>query len=157
MNRYDTINTKQNFVFTDFDLCQSQLVTTDPIFSLLAENYTDASGKVIESHPNNDIMLLFNQERIEKTLGTEIAKRFIDQMQPKQDALKELRKKVSDSDLLKICKSRYIQTPSELLSWSQYLNDNYETLVDEIRATSVVNEPTTPTTPTDEPNTEPTT
>lgn len=43
--------------------------------------------------------------------------------------MSELRKKVSDTDLLSFCKSRYIQTPSELRAWSNYLNTEMSDLV----------------------------
>ena len=35
---------------------------------------------------------------------------------------------------MQFCKSRYIQSPSELLAWSDYLNANYDSEVARIQA-----------------------
>lgn len=76
-------------------------------------------------HHGNDIGLLFNQKRLDK-LGKDGVTSFLNSLVPKSDSLSKLRKKCTDQELIAICKSRYIQTPSELLAWSDYLNYNYE-------------------------------
>ena len=39
---------------------------------------------------------------------------------------------MSDYDLLKFCKSRYVQSPSEMMAWLDYLSANYEKLSDDV-------------------------
>lgn len=77
---------------------------------------------------NNDIYLLLNQNRL-SALGEDNVKKILDSIASQSSPMSELRKKVSDSDLLSFCKSRYIQTPSELRSWSNYLNTEMSDLV----------------------------
>ena len=76
----------------------------------------------------DDIYMLFNQQRL-SSAGVDTVKAWLNQLTPKSDALGELRKKCSDEQLLQLCKSRYIQSPSELLAWSEYLNQNFEQIV----------------------------
>lgn len=77
---------------------------------------------------SNDIYLLLNQNRL-SALGEDNVKKIFDSIGSQSSAMSELRKKVSDSDLLSFCKSRYIQTPSELRAWSNYLNTEMSDLV----------------------------
>lgn len=77
---------------------------------------------------NNDIYLLLNQNRL-SSLGEDNVKKILDSIASQSSSMSELRKKVSDSDLLAFCKSRYIQTPSELRAWSNYLNTEMSDLV----------------------------
>lgn len=76
----------------------------------------------------NDIYLLLNQNRL-SALGDDNVKKILDSIGSQNSAMSELRKNVSDSDLLSFCKSRYIQTPSELRAWSNYLNTEMSELV----------------------------
>lgn len=83
---------------------------------------------------DNDIALLFNQNRL-NLLGTDGAKAFLaelDKNMSSSPALSSLRQKVSDDDLLKFCKSRYVQSPSEMMAWLDYLSANYEKLSDDV-------------------------
>lgn len=83
---------------------------------------------------DNDIALLFNQDRL-SALGTDTVKAFVSQLDKQMSsvpALASIRKKVSDEDLLRFCKSRYIQTPSEMMAWVDYLSANVEKLSDDL-------------------------
>lgn len=78
---------------------------------------------------HDDIYMLFNQSRLlADGVGTDTLKSWLNTLTPKSDPLSELRKKCTDEQLMQLCKSRYIQSPSELLAWSEYLNDNFEQL-----------------------------
>lgn len=73
----------------------------------------------------NDITLLFNQQRIEKTIGVDTINHWLDSLSSSASSvLDNLRKKVSDSELLKFIKSRHLQSISELLLWSEYIEEN---------------------------------
>lgn len=69
----------------------------------------------------NDLILLFNQERL-SALGDSAMLEYINSIAPSNDGLSDLRSKCSDSELLSLVKSRHIQSRSELLRWSEYLN-----------------------------------
>ena len=73
----------------------------------------------------NDITLLFNQQRIEKTIGVDTINHWLESLSSSASSvLDNLRKKVSDNELLKFIKSRHLQSISELLLWSEYLEEN---------------------------------
>lgn len=96
-----------------------------PIYdSLLVEHNVELDVTAV----NNDIYLLLNQNRL-SALGEDNVKKILDSIASQSSVMSELRKKVSDSDLLSFCKSRYIQTPSELRAWSNYLNTEMSDLV----------------------------
>lgn len=80
----------------------------------------------------DDIYMLFNQQRL-LSAGKDTIQTWLNSLTPKSNALDELRKKCSDSELMSICKSRYIQSPSELLAWSEYLNANYDKLIQDAK------------------------
>lgn len=96
-----------------------------PIYDSLLVNYSKSLDAVSVS---NDIYLLLNQNRL-SALGEDNVKKILDSIGSQNSAMSELRKNVSDSDLLSFCKSRYIQTPSELRAWSNYLNTELSSLV----------------------------
>lgn len=96
-----------------------------PIYDTLLVNYSKSLDAVSVS---NDIYLLLNQNRL-SALGEDNVKKILDSIGSQSSAMSELRKKISDSDLLSFCKSRYIQTPSELRAWSNYLNTEMSDLV----------------------------
>lgn len=81
----------------------------------------------------DDIYMLFNQQRLAH-MGADTINAWLNTLTPRSDALAQLRKKCSDEQLMELCKSRYIQSPSELLAWSEYLNSNYADIVGEMQA-----------------------
>ena len=75
----------------------------------------------------NDIFMVLNQKRLDSmTLA-----QFSDWLDHDRSAssLSEVRKNMTDSQLLQFVKSRYIQHPAELQSWMSYLQTNYESEV----------------------------
>ena len=78
------------------------------------------------------IFVLFNQQRLE-SLGTSAAQNFLDSLQQSSDALAELRKKCSDDDLMKMIKSKYLQSPAEILAWCRYMDANVEEFNKEVQ------------------------
>lgn len=96
-----------------------------PIYDSLLVNFSKSLDAVSVS---NDIYLLLNQNRL-SALGEDNVKKILDSIASQNSAMSELRKNISDSDLLSFCKSRYIQTPSELRAWSNYLNTEMSDLV----------------------------
>lgn len=123
MNRFDVLSGKNTIVFNAVDISHSNMCVSPLFEDLLTEESTAPNGDVSSVRVCNDISLLFNQQRLQ-SLGQEGIKQFLDSLQPKSPALASLRSKISDDDLLKVCKSRYIQSPSELLAWSSYLDSS---------------------------------
>ncbi len=70
----------------------------------------------------SDITMLFNQQRLDK-LSREALLQHFDAMSVQNPQFADLRSKLSDDQLCSIVKSRYIQTPSELMAYSSYLVD----------------------------------
>lgn len=101
-----------------------------PIYDALL---VDHNAELDITAVNNDIYLLLNQNRL-SALGEDNVKNILDSIASQSTVMSELRKKVSDSDLLSFCKSRYIQTPSELRAWSNYLNTEMSELVQKFAA-----------------------
>lgn len=114
----------------------------DPFFSRYHMN-PDGSRSV---RMTSDIYMLLNQKRLDRLTQSALIDHF-NQMSVTNSNLSALRKKCTDEQLVSLVKSRYIQSPSELLAWSEYLN----TLTDEalqsvIQSQSEV-KPVNPSTP----------
>lgn len=100
--------------------------------ALLATDIVENSYGDKSVYHHSDIYLLFNQKRISSTTIAGLLDYLTSMSSPASDALSALRSKVTDEQLLSLCKSRYIQTPSELLAWSTYLEQNYSQLLSQI-------------------------
>lgn len=137
-------------ILNDFDSVNQVRITPNIVDNLCVDSHTDANGKVQAIFFNNDVSLLFNQQRLEQVLGRDGITKFFDRLSQQSSSLSELRSKISDSDLVELCKSRYLQAPSEILAWSQYLNNNYAELLSEIRDRSSSSQPIEETKPLDQ-------
>ena len=85
---------------------------------------------------DSDLILLFNQERLE-SLGQTAMIEYLNSIAPQSDSLAELRKNCSDEELLSMVKSRHIQSRADLLAWSKYLDselDNTKDVVEKLKA-----------------------
>lgn len=120
--------------YTDFDIVHSVPVSPNIVDALCVAVSKNTDGSVKSVHFSSDISLLFNQKRLEDTLGRDGLKKFFDDMSARSPALTSLRQKISDDDLAAMCKSRYLQSASEILSWSNYLNENYQHLMDTVKS-----------------------
>lgn len=113
------------------------LVTPSLIHQFLTTKVTffDGDKKCEAVSHVDDIYMLFNQQRLLHA-GTDTINAWLNTLTPRSDALAELRKKCTDEQLLHILKSRYIQSPSELLAWSEYLNANYSDIIERMQQTA---------------------
>lgn len=96
----------------------------------------------------SDIYDLFNQQRI-SNLGPDVIRDFISRNYPSSSVISDQISKMSDSEIMDSIKPRNVQSYSELLSWSKYLNERIENGLK-----SVTPEPTPEPSP--EPTPEPT-
>lgn len=151
MQIYDIkVQQKQiSLVYNDFDSTHYNKITPNVVDNLCVNHQKLADGSDVV-FLDSDVSLLFNQERLNETLGRDGIKHFFDSLSSRSVPLSVLRSKISDEDLACICKSRYLQQPSEILAWSQYLNNNYSDLLTQIRdrtSTSAQNEEPVPSEP----------
>lgn len=135
MERFEIIKgLKPTPNYTDFDIVHSVPVSPSIVDPLCVDVSLNSDGSVASVSYSSDIALLFNQKRLEDCLGRDGLKKFFDDMSARSPALSSLRQKISDDDLAAMCKSRYLQSPSEILSWSNYLNENYQQLLDVVKS-----------------------
>lgn len=84
------------------------------------ESISSESGEPMVVY-HDPIYMLFNQERLSR-LGSGAVELWLQQInQSKANPLAELRKECSDEDLVSMIKSRHLQSPSEILSWSRLM------------------------------------
>lgn len=82
-------------------------------------------------HYRTDVYALFHMEDLTRMELTKLSQ-FLEGAGKSASSLRAVREKMSDSQLRQFIKSRYIQSPSELLRWSSWLNDNYQIELDRI-------------------------
>lgn len=125
--------------------------------SLVSSFYKEESISCESGEPmvayHDPIYMLFNQQRLSK-LGAGAVEIWLQQMyQSKANPLAELRKECSDEDLVSMIKSRHLQSPSEILSWSRLMMskmDEFKSEVVKLVASKEVEQPSQ-----HEPNVEP--
>lgn len=105
----------------------TEMFQPEPITQVRAVNYGTADAPCIKLR--SDVKLLLDQKRISDQIGLDAVKAWLERIQPKDLSPKA---KLSDSDLLKYVKSRYVQAPCELKSWSDYLDRNRDRVVGDL-------------------------
>ena len=99
-------------------LSVSEFVEPSPLHNFMFQDIMCNGGKSIRL--TSDIYMLFNQRRLDKLTRTQLVEYF-ESLSVSEPKMSELRKKMTDDQLCSFVKSRFIQTPSELMAWSQYL------------------------------------
>lgn len=84
---------------------------------------------------NSDVKLLLNAERLKSFIGEEGYLSIIRSITP--PAKKPIHDQLSDADLIRTVKSRFIQAPSEVQAWFNQMELEYQDLVDEIKSQQV--------------------
>lgn len=72
----------------------------------------------------SDVAMLFNQQRLDRCSRDSLLNYF-NSLSCRNSALSELRSKLNDDQLISIVKSRYLQSPSELIAYSERLVHEY--------------------------------
>lgn len=132
-------NKKHSAQSVEFDNRNSNFMEHSPVSEFYFEkSIADSTGEEV-IHVVDPIYLLFNQDRLSK-LGIDGVKNYLDSLlQQSTSPLDSLRKQCSDEDLLATIKSRHLQSPSEILSWSRYMSNNidkFNSLVEEVKQQS---------------------
>ena len=101
------------------DLDNSEFYHPSAIDDFLLEKGLSSDG--LETYTvTSDISMLFNQKRLDRMSREALIQHFND-MSVRNSSFASLRSKLSDDQLCSIVKSRYIQSPSELMAYSRYL------------------------------------
>lgn len=98
----------------------------------------------------SDLYDLFNQQRI-SNLGADVVRDFIARNYPTSSVISDQISKMSDSEIMESIKPRNIQSYSELIQWSKYLEMRIENGLNTLEPTP---EPTPESSPESEPKTE---
>lgn len=79
----------------------------------------------------SDVSMLLHAADMAKKYGSGFVQSMIDMRRPKSSAIQSQMDQMSDAQILDTIKSRHLQSPSELLAWSEYLVDQAKTIEDE--------------------------
>ena len=69
----------------------------------------------------SDVSMLLHAADMAKKYGTGFVQSMIDMRRPRSSALQSQMDQMSDAQILDTIKSRHLQSPSELIAWSEYL------------------------------------
>ena len=111
-----------------FDLKNSKIYKPSEVSKMRFCELPDGSYKM-----ESDVCLLFNQQRIVDTVGIGNAQKFFDRLETNYKVRGIDTSKLSDEQLLKFIKDKNIQTPSELMAWSEYLMNQMQQEADEYK------------------------
>lgn len=106
---------------TSKELRLSSFYSPSPVDDFMHSKHKPAYDSKESIRVSSDIYMLFNQQRLDKMTLQQLAAHF-NSMVVRDPSLSALKSKLTDEQLASIVKSRYIQTPSELLAYSRYLN-----------------------------------
>lgn len=91
----------------------------------------------------SDLYDLFNQQRI-SNFGADVVRDFIARNYPISSAISDKISKMSDEEIIESIKPRNIQSYSELMLWSKYLNSKIEEKLDSVKSSDEVTDSVSP-------------
>lgn len=71
----------------------------------------------------SDVSMLLHAADMSKKYGSGFVQSMINMRRPKSSAIQSQMDQLSDAQILDTIKSRHLQSPSELIAWSEYLMD----------------------------------
>lgn len=89
----------------------------------------------------SDVSMLLHAADMAKKYGPGFVQSMIDMRRPKSSAIQSQMDQMSDAQILDTIKSRHLQSPSELIAWSEYLIDQAKSIEDEAMRMPPENEP----------------
>ena len=92
----------------------------------------------------SDVSMLLHAADMAKKYGPGFTQSMINLRKPKSSALQFQMDQMSDDQILDTIKSRHLQSPSELLAWSEYLIEQAKSIEDEASNMVVEENPITP-------------
>lgn len=79
----------------------------------------------------SDVSMLLHAADMAKKYGQNFVQSMIDMRRPKSSAIQSQMDQMSDAQILDTVKSRHLQSPSELIAWSEYLVEQAKTVEQE--------------------------
>lgn len=113
------------------DMLCSEFRQESPVDQFLLEEREFDGVKSVRL--TSDIYMLFNQQRLDR-LSRESLLSYFENMSVNEPKFSDLRAKLGDDQLISFVKSRFIQSQSELMAWSQYLMSSSDAVVAELAA-----------------------
>lgn len=108
------------------DLRQSEFLENSPVNEFCLERLDKDGIEVVTL--TSDIYMLFNQQRLDR-MSKDRLLAYFENLSVNEPKMRELRSKLSDEQLCSFVKSRFIQSPSELMAWSQYLMSSQDEVI----------------------------
>lgn len=108
------------------ELKQSEFLENSPVNEFCLERLDKNGTEVVTL--TSDIYMLFNQQRLDRMSKDRLLSYF-ENLSVNEPKMRELRSKLSDEQLCSFVKSRFIQSPSELMAWSQYLMSSQDEMI----------------------------
>lgn len=108
------------------ELKQSEFLENSPVNEFCFERLDKNGTEVVTL--TSDIYMLFNQQRLDR-MSKERLLSYFENLSVSEPKMRELRSKLSDEQLCSFVKSRFIQSPSELMAWSQYLMSSQDEMI----------------------------
>lgn len=120
------------------DLRQSEFLENSPVNEFCFERLEVNGNEVVTL--TSDIHMLFNQQRLDR-MSKDRLLAYFENLSVTDPKMSELRSKLSDDQLCSFVKSRFIQSPSELMSWSQYLMSSQDEMIAAVAAEQQTEQP----------------
>lgn len=95
-----------------------------PVEQFYIQKHKSKYGKCESVSVVDDVYMLFNQQRLDRMSATAL-NQWLQSSSRTDPQLAALRSRMTDAQLGAFIKSRYIQSRSELLAWSNYLESQY--------------------------------
>lgn len=76
----------------------------------------------------SDVSMLLHAADMAKKYGSGFVQSMIDMRRPKVSSIQSQMDQMSDAQILDTIKSRHLQSPSELIAWSEYLTEQARSL-----------------------------
>lgn len=111
---------------TSAELSQSEFIEQIPVNEFCVEKLEVNGVETVIL--TSDIYMLFNQQRLDKMTKDRLLAYF-ENLSVNEPKMRELRSKLSDDQLCSFVKSRFIQSPSELMAWSEYLMSSQDEMI----------------------------
>lgn len=108
------------------DLRQSEFLENSPVNEFCFERLEVNGNEVVTL--TSDIYMLFNQQRLDR-MSKDRLLAYFENLSVNEPKMRELRSKLSDDQLFSFVKSRFIQSPSELMAWSEYLMSSQDEMI----------------------------
>lgn len=109
---------------SDPDVCLEELPTEQFRF----EKCGDPEDPDCPIRIRSDVSMLLHATDLAKKYGQNFVQSMINLRKPKSSSIQESMDKMSDDQILDTIKSRHLQSPSELIAWSEYLTEQAKSI-----------------------------